>query len=138
MGNSWAWERSSQGTGVIYVILMFFVSVLFTLSLRDPTAKSSSAFAAGVLSLFAGFLGLIATSVFVSRTPERVLNLPKGAPQPPNLTEFTWCDGWSQPSAVPSVVTILPIRLRSFGLFTAAWALTLTMAPLGFVASGTA
>lgn len=82
--HAWAWERTAQGCAILFVVVQFFAALMFTTSLRDPTARDTraSATAASSITLLAACLGLIATAVFVSKTP--------GSSQPPHLTEFTW------------------------------------------------
>ena len=80
--HAWAWERTVQACSILFIVLQLIAAVLFSTSLRDPTAHNTAATAASSISLVAGILGLIATSVFISRTP--------GKTQAPHLTEFTW------------------------------------------------
>ena len=69
-------------------------------------AKNTEAKLAGFMSMFAGFCGLITMSIFVAREPTW-----KG-PLGGHVRHLHW----------------------SYGLFTAAWALAVVLAPLGFAA----
>ena len=117
--HAFGWERAVQGLWIIWFLIQFVVAVLFTaampaaLRIRDRTGQgeraiNSIAKAAGALSLFNGFIGLVVMSVFVARTPDGG----RGVAASNKSRHLHW----------------------SYGLFTAAWCLNVVMAPIGWAA----
>jgi hypothetical protein len=121
--SAFGWERAVQGLWIIWFLIQFIVAVLFTaampaaLKIRDRIQDrpgqgertiNSIAKAAGALSLFNGFIGLVVMSVFVARTPDGG----RGVAAANKSRHLHW----------------------SYGLFTAAWCLNVVMAPIGWAA----
>ena len=118
--NAFMWERTVQGLFIIWILLQCMVAIMFTtampaamclrntMSERGERCANGKAKAAGSLSLFTAFVGLVVMSVFVARTPDGG----KGVGSSNHSRHLTW----------------------SFGLWTPAWCLDVAMAPIGWAA----
>jgi hypothetical protein len=117
--HAFGWERAVQALWIIWFITQSVVAFLYTVAMpaalrqRDRMSGgtrtiNSIAKAAGALSLFNGFVGLIVMSVFVARTPDGG----RGVSASNKSRHLHW----------------------SYGLFTAAWCLNVVMAPIGWAA----
>ena len=96
-----------QAFFLIFIFIEFIAGIMFLAAMRragSRAGRNPSAKAAGAVSMFASWCGLICMSIFVAKEPV--------VSQGQYVRHLHW----------------------SYGLFTAAWALAAVIAPLGWAA----